>query len=78
MEGNEQVRTVRTVRTASFAAGVVFILCRDIIDWYTRTVVCNVKVNYVVHILNPLKFTACIEVEYDVEVHIVVIDVLQR
>jgi len=75
MEGNEQVRTVRT---ASFATGVVFILCCNIIDWYTQTVVSNVKINYVIHILNPLKLTAYIEVEYDVVVHTVVSDVLQR
>jgi hypothetical protein len=69
---------VRTVRTASFATGVVFILCCNIIDWYTHTFVSNVKINYVMHILNPLKLTAYIEIDYDVEVHIVVSDVLQR
>lgn len=66
------------VRTVSVAAGVVFILCCNIIDWYTQTVVSNIKINYVMHILNPLKLMACIEFEYDVEVYIVVSDVLQR
>ena len=35
---------MRTVRTASFATGVVFIMCCNIIDWYTQTVVSNVKI----------------------------------
>jgi hypothetical protein len=73
VERNEQERIVST---ASFAAGVVFILCCNVIDWYTQTVVSNIKINYVIHILNPLKLTACIEVEYDVEVDTVVSDVL--
>ena len=31
----------------------------------------NVKINNVICIINPLKLKACIEVEYDVEVHLV-------
>jgi len=69
---------VCTVRTASFATGVVFILCCNITDWHTQTIVSNIKINYVIHILNPSKLTAYIEVEYDDEVNTVVRDVLQR
>jgi hypothetical protein len=75
VEGNEQVLTVHT---ASCTAGVIFILCCNIIDCYTQTVVSNIKINDVIYILNSLKLTACIEVEYDVEVYPVISDVLQR
>jgi hypothetical protein len=75
VEGNEQDITVLT---ASCPYGVVFILWYNIIDCYTQTAVSSVKINDVIYILNSLKLTACIEVEYNAEVYPVISNVLQR
>lgn len=67
----------RCINHIQFAARLIFILCCNIIG-LLHTDTCKWhKINNVIYILNPLKLTACIEVEYGAEVKLVVNDVLQ-